>query len=242
MSRLVLTLVCVLLFATLALTASTDYGIWERPGPATEDTPSFLGITGLLITPTAMIAPALKVQVFYHQISSDPKEQTLYGATVGLTDGLEVSGLRMLNLAPLPAAPGQYRDETVVNVKYQVPLGQILGNPLAPEVAVGVFDTGNQVDRTYFVVLSRSASLMAEESAALSFHLGYGNTDSGSGRLDGFFAGVDFAPFENALVQLEYDADDVNAGLRYYATPWISLDAAIVADDFAWGATLRSDF
>ncbi len=243
-SRLVLTLVLASMFAALCFTAAADpdlYGPLKAPGPGTNAVPSYLGSTGLLITPTAMVMPPLKAGGFYHQVRTDP-HQSFWGATVGLPGGLELSAARLKNLEPLPTAPEEYRSETVVNAKYQVPLGKMLGNPLAPKVAVGVIDASNEVNRTYFLTLSRSFTLTQTDQAAINLHVGWGNTNKENTRLDGFFAGADFSPFRNALLQIEYDAKDLNAGIRLYPTPWLSLDAGVVNDDFAWGATARSEF
>lgn len=240
---LTLALVVWFSFSILAVSAEEDslYGAWAATGPASNATPSYLGSTGLLITPTAMVTAPWKVSGYFHEINSDDL-QTFYGLTVGLPAGLEVSGLWLQNLEPLPSDPDITRDETVLNAKWQLPLGPVLGNPLAPKVAVGAFDATDEVNRTYYVAVSRSFSLVQNNQAPLNVHVGWGNAKVSGTRLDGFFGGVDLSPFPHALVQVEYDAKDLNAGLRYYPVPYGSLDVGVVAGDFAWGATLRSDW
>jgi hypothetical protein len=83
-------------------------------------------------------------------------------------------------------------------------------------------------------------SLTQSSHAALNLHAGWGRANKRDTRLDGFFGGIDFAPFAQALMQVEYDAKDLNADVRFYPAPWLSLDAGVVANDFAWGLTLRS--
>lgn len=242
--RLAVTLALLCLLCLCALAASADsslYGASLTAGPVATATPSYLGATGLLITPTAMIAAPLKGAVYFHQIRSDP-DQSFFGVTLGLPLGLEVSGVRLENLEPLPTAPDDNPDATVFNAKWQVPLESWLKTSMAPKVAVGAFDAGNEVNRTYYLALSRSFSLTQRNNTALNLHLGWGHPNKDDTRLDGLFAGFDFVPFSKALVQVEYDAKDINANIRFSPVPRVSLDLGVVADDFAWGATFRSDW
>lgn len=239
---LTLALVCWFCFSVLAVSADSSlYGLVTGAGPATNATPSFLGATGLLITPTAMIAPPLKASGYWHQIRSDVS-QSLYGATVGLPAGFELSGLRLTNVEPSLGGGSAPRDETVVSAKYQVPLGNMLTDPLLPKLAVGVFDATNEVNRIFYVTVSRSFSILQSNKAAINLHAGWGRANKDDTRLDGFFGGVDFAPFKAALLQIEYDARNLNADVRYSPSTWLSLDAGVVANDFAYGATLRTDW
>jgi hypothetical protein len=192
-----------------------------------------------MITPTAMVAAPLTGAVYYHQIRSDP-DQKFFGATIGLPGGLEVSGVRLEDLEPLPSAPTVYPDVTVFNAKYQLPLGSWLHAPQAPKVAVGVNDASNEVNRTYYLAVTQPFVVSQANNTTLNLHLGYGHANKDDTRLDGLFAGFDFAPFSKAVVQVEYDAKSINAGVRLYPTPWLSLDAGVVADDLALGLTLRS--
>jgi len=227
----------------LAASASADtYGAWQGPPISSNPTASYLGQTGLLITPTAMIAPPLEGAIYYHKLQTDPRRQAFYGATVGLPGHLEVSALRMLNVESLPSSPGVFRNETVLNAKYQIPLGKLVGNALMPKVAVGVFDVSNQVARVWYLALSRSVSLTQTNGAPINLHLGFGNKDSGDGRLDGLFGGLDYAAAPDSLLQAEYDGQNLNAGVRYFPARWISVDGAVIANDFAWGATASNIF
>jgi hypothetical protein len=194
-----------------------------------------------MITPTAMVAAPLKAGVYFHELRSDP-DQSFYGATLGLPGGLEISGVHLENLEPLPSAPTVHPDATVLNAKYQVPLGDWLNAPQAPKVAVGVFDASNEVNRTFYLALSKGFTIPQSNNTALNVHLGYGHANHDDTRLDGLFAGFDFAPFSKAVVQVEYDAKTVNADIRLYPMPWLSLDAGEVANDLAFGLTLRSDW
>ena len=246
MSRFVLTLGCIVLFCVYALTAcsaSDLFGNWEGEAAATYATPSYLGQTGLIVTPTAMIQPELKGAIFYHKIQAQPRRQDLYGATIGLPLDLEVSVLRVVNLEPLTTeAPDVWRQETLLNAKWQVPLGEVIGNPLAPKLAVGVFDVSNLADRTWYGAISRSFSLLQDESSLITLHLGYAKKDHGGGRLDGLFGGFDAQINKQLVLQAEYDAEDLNGGLRYYPIPSLSLDGSVIGGNFGWGATTNNAF
>ena len=242
--RLAATLALVCLFCLCALAVSADtslYGPWSGPGPAANATASYLGATGLMITPTAMVAAPLKASAYYHTIRTDP-DQAFYGVTLGLVPGLEASGVHLQNLEPLPSAPTGHPNATVFNAKYQPPVASWLNEPQAPKVAVGVNDVSNAVNRTLYVVLSKSFNAGQGPASAFNLHLGYGHANKDDTRLDGIFAGFDYAPISQALVQVEYDAKSINAGVRLYPAPWLSLDAGVVSNDLALGLTFRSDW
>ena len=82
----------------------------------------------------------------------------------------------------------------------------------------------------------------AHELAGNGDELAFSRPISRCRNTDTVFAGFDFAPFSKAVVQVEYDAKSLNADVRFYPTPWLSLDAGVVADDLALGLTLRSDW
>jgi len=115
MSRLVVTLALVVMFSVLVLAASAasgGYGSWEAAAPTGQSPTSYLGPTGLLITPTALIAPPLEGAAFYHVIESEPRRQAFWGATLGLPDGFELTGTQLVNVEPLLSSPGVFRSET----------------------------------------------------------------------------------------------------------------------------------
>jgi hypothetical protein len=245
MSHKLVTLVAVVMFsatAAIAFASEIAYPTFESPGLPISTTSSMLGPTGLLITPTAMIAPARSARLFYHEISADPKLQGFLGVTVPLTEDLEVSATQVANVEPLPAEPERYRNEIIVNMKYRVPFDKMLDNPQAPKVAVGLIDANNQVDRVYYVAVSQPVPLDPAGKSAVTFHAGFGASDTGEGRLDGFFGGVDFVPFPRGLAQIEYDGDNTNAGVAYCPSPSVEVSTGMVNDDFTWGVSFLSNF
>ena len=246
MSRLVLTLALVVLFSVLAFAASADsgtYGTWSASAVSGAPTASYLGQTGLLITPTALVAPSLEGSIFYNKIESDPRRQAFYGVVLGLPEGLEASAVRLINVEPPASDPSDYRSVTCVNAKYQIPLDRLVAaSSLWPKVALGVFDATDQVARVWYITLSRSFTITENPHSPLNLHLGYGNKNRGSGRLDGVFGGADFAVTADTLLQAEYDGNSLNAGVRYYPAKWACLDLGVVAGDLAWGGTINDEF
>ena len=104
MSRFLVTLATVLLFCLFVVAACAEtslYGLWEAPGPATNATPSYLGTTGLLYTPTAMTIKPLQAVAFYHDINYDIRDQVFWGAAVGLPGDVEIAGVLIQNAPPL---------------------------------------------------------------------------------------------------------------------------------------------
>ncbi len=219
------------------------YGTWEEPAPELQPVPSWYGSTGLIVTPTALMCPPHQIQGGWHQMEFDIKEQRVYGANVGITPQIEVGITRVQNIKPRGVAQTSYTDETILNAKYKLDMAEWFDNPLAPDVAIGVWDWANDLNRAYYLVMSKEVP-MAQEVAGrqLNVHLGVGNNDRNTGPLEGIFFGADLVPFESSLLQLEYDGDNLNGALRYYPANWISLDAGLVDDNFGWGVGIGTNF
>lgn len=236
-------MVVVASLSTVCLAQGVFYGMWEEPAPERGPVPSWYGSTGLIVTPTALICPPHQVQGYAHQMEFDIKNQTIIGANVGLTPNLEVGVTRIDNIQSRDPGPITYVDETIMNIKYRVDVGRWFNNPLTPDVALGVWDWANDLNRAYYLVMSKQVPLAEETTGRqMNLHVGLGNNDRGSGPLDGIFLGVDLVPFNNSVLQLEYDGDDINGALRYYAAPWISLDMGLISDDLGWGASVNTNF
>jgi len=243
--------------ATVALTASLIvmiavtcsgqgfmYTPWEATTPESEATPSWYGYTGLVRTPTALISTPQKITGSAHQVEFDGEDRRVCAVTVGLMPTLEIGAARIENVlqdTPIPT----YATETVVNVKYEANIGGLFNNPAAPKMAIGIFDISDQMNRTNYLVLSRSIGLTQGSASPLpqaSVHIGYASAEREPAALDGIFGGIDFVAAQDTLAQIEYDGEDVNGALRYYPAPWISLDAGIVNSEFGYGFTINSGF
>lgn len=231
--------IVVVLLAVLAVTsafAEPYVSVWGEEAAATQATSSWYGNTGLIITPTTATPPASAASVAAHWVDRDPDATALVSVNFGLTNELEVGGAWI----ETPADDS----EVIVNLKYRLDIARWLEEPNLPDLALGVFDIANQLDRSWYLVLGKSFRLdeNAPESPQIGLHVGYADSDTGGGPLDGLFAGVDFKAFRYGVIQAEYDGDDINAAIRYNATDQLSLDLGILDGDLGAGATYRSRF
>lgn len=245
MRKITLTVAALVVLATLATLGSAQgifYGQWEEQGPEMGSVPSWYGSTGLVITPTALICPTQQIQGYLHQMDFEVKSQTVYGANVGLTSDVEVGATHIKNISPRAPAESGFTKETIMHAKYKLNVAEWFDNPLAPDVSLGVWDWANELNRSYYLVLSKEVPVEETTGRAMSVHVGLGNNDRDAGPLDGLFGGVELVPFAESLLQIEYDGDDINGALRYYPAPWISLDIGIISDDFGWGVSANTNF
>lgn len=205
-------------------------------------TASWYGSTGLIVTPSAYIAPLLRVNGGYHQVQLDDYDQDLYSANVAVLSDLEV-GISRVNNVVKPDTEGTV-NETVFNAKYRLPLGQWLGvGSVAPQVAVGVWDLSDQVNRDYYLVVSQSFGLSRSlPYTNVAAHVGYGQRELAGGSLDGLFAGFEFTPTQSTLLQVEYDADAWNAALRYQPIEWATVDVGVLDGEFGYGLSAVTAF
>ncbi len=220
------------------------YSPLEAISPEMEPNPSWYGYTGLVRTPTALISTPQKITGSAHQVEFDGENRGVCAATVGLMPTLEIGAARVENVlqdTPIPS----YATETVVNVKYEANIGGLFNNPMAPKMAIGIFDISDQINRTNYVVLSRSIGLAQGSISPLpqaNVHIGYASAEREPATLDGIFGGIDFVAAEDTLAQIEYDGEDVNGALRYYPASWLSLDAGMVNSELGYGFTINSGF
>lgn len=246
----VLVAVCLASLGASAYCQGLGTSIWEQPAGESTPSASFLGSTGVVLIPSAQVGPVRSAQIYGHwantnyKIGNETKDFWAYGADVMLTANLEVGALRIQNIPVEQAGgTGYFEDQTVANAKYRLSMARWTGNPEAPEVAIGVRDITDQYNRTYYVVATEPVTLKETEGVS-KFNLtaGFGNTEQGTGVLDGFFAGIEFVPRPEVKLQADYDAHNLNACVRYYPIPNISLDVATLDGDLSLGATYRSGF
>ena len=160
---------------TLCSAQGIFYGVWEEPGPEVGPVPAWYGSTGLIITPTALICPNQEIQAFGHQLEFTMKNQTVYGANVGLAPDLEIGVTHVKNIAERAPAQAGFTDETIMNVKYKLDVTEWFDNPLAPDVCVGVWDWANELNRSYYLVMSKAVPLAEETTGrTMNAHLGLG--------------------------------------------------------------------
>jgi len=214
---------------------------WGKSHAGEQAVSSWLGSTGLIVTPTAFVNAPLRLSGGFHRIEQEGTGRAdVYNANVSITKDLEVGAARLTDYAVVAPLSTDLVSETVLNGKLRINLMDWFKVVGAPEVAVGVWDMTDRVNRALYVVASKALSLGAGSSAKLNAHIGFGDTERNFGPLDGLFGGVDFVPFEGTLLQLEYDAVNFNADLRYYPTPQLSADVGYIDGELCWGVSLQA--
>ncbi|WP_462155366.1 YjbH domain-containing protein [Pseudoalteromonas piscicida] len=187
--------------------------------PVLADTPinnytAFAGYTGIFNTPTAEVLEKGSIDIGYNNNLDLRGERYVDGHNyifaAGLFDGLEVSGQiaassmhdNLFNAET--KAENQTRDLSF-NLKYQL--------PFVPKewfnLAIGGKDLGGAANNyeTYYLAGSR-------EWNNFRFSAGFAVSDRATGQMDGAFAGIEWQPLDWLALQVEHDADAVNAGLR----------------------------
>jgi hypothetical protein len=177
---------------------------------------NFTGFTGLINTVNAEVLDSGEFDFSFNNQLNFRGDEYLEGYnyifSVGLYEGLEVSGLAASNTMhdnffnPQVHEEHQQLRDLSFNLKYQV--------PYIPKdwfnLAVGFKDFGGASNKyeSYFAVLSRDIS-------DFRFSLGLSSGDSKMGLMDGPFAGVEWMPYQWFALQLEHDAEAVNAAARF---------------------------
>lgn len=216
---------------------------WSVASPEQHPTSSWYGSTGLVRIPTAMIAPPLRITAGAHRVEFDEDRQDVLTANVALLSDLEFGVTRVGNMRPPGEGAHALSDEFLFNAKYRINMGGLLDLVAAPQLAVGVWDASDRYNRALYVALSQNIPLGSLGApSSVNAHIGFGRTEHRTGALDGMFFGVDFSPFPRALLQVEYDAEDFNAAMRYYVSEWLSLDVGVVDGSFGWGVSARAGF
>ncbi len=190
-------------------------------------TNTWIGTTGLVIIPTADTAGGQELIASFNWIDTEHDSTIIGSGIFGLTPQFE------LGVAIVDAGDDS---EGIINLKYNVNLPRLINNPRAPDLAIGVWDLGDQLDQAIYLALSND---FAGPTNA-RWTLGVAGSDGGS--LDGLLAGVEFAVVPQGTIQVDYDGDDVNAAYRHRVSDQFSLGVGIIDGDLALNAALYADF
>ncbi len=221
--------------AVLALTAGMSVAdpylnLMGEAGVPGATTNSWIGSTGLIMTPTATIAAPGSVIASYHYLDTTPNKGHVGNLNVGFPGGFEIGAAWLDN-----GFTGN-NDEAIVNIKYNANLSRWFRNADSPAIAIGAWDITNEVNRSYYVVLSTDVPVSKDSQvSAARLSLGFADSDANTGRMDGIFGGVEFVPFRWGLVKAEYDGDDFNVGVAYQASDWASLEVASLDGRLGFG-------
>ncbi|QPB84620.1 hypothetical protein CWC22_017190 [Pseudoalteromonas rubra] len=181
---------------------------------APEKYQNFAGFTGIVNIPTAEVKDPGVVDIGYNtQLDFAGSKYTdgyNYIFSAGLWSGLEISGQIATStmhdnlFRAKVLGDNQIRDLSF-NAKYQL--------PLIPQewfsVAIGGRDIGGAANKyeSYFAVASK-------DWYSFRFSGGIAKSKNDFGMMDGVFAGVEWQPLSWFALQLEHDADAVNAAAR----------------------------
>lgn len=205
---------------------------------AKDDSISLNGFSGLITIPNAHVTEygtgvAAYSDMMYLQNEYQHNNNVI--GSFGIFPHVEVSGrIAWFKTHVDSRDEGKPRDLSA-NIKLNIPY--IPDNWF--ELAIGKQDIGGEAsyfDTTYVVA--------SKNIGPFRFDIGYGSTDS-SDRLNGEFAGVEFAPFEWVSLLAEYDAQDANTGFRL-STPenWLPqgfrVDLTVLADTSQEASSGRS--
>lgn len=228
--------VCLLL-AVSAACAQSYVSVWEADKTEQAGTSSWFGNVGMIVTPTASVPAPSAATAQWHRVDRDAGDVDVIGVNFGVTNWLEIGGARVDDEAAEDA-------EEIANVKVLLPVAKWFDEANWPTVAIGAVDVSNELNRSYYMVLSKAFPMGASADTARQLKLSFGiaDSESDSGALDGVFGGIEFPAFRHGLIQAEYDGDAFNAALRYTPMGRVSLDIGTLDSDFGFGLTYRSSF
>jgi hypothetical protein len=187
--------------------------------------PNYLGISGLINTPTAEVSPMRSYDVHVHGTDNI----IAYGLNFGITKGLEISGTVL--------DPDFGGSRTLANAKYR--LAEEKGS--SPAIAVGGMDLADTLDLSVYGVLSKGfgkVALGGRSGLGLRAHVGYG---SGAFN-DNLFGGVELLWSDRLTLMGEYDGSDFNFGGRFGVGTGVHLDLGILDGKFGAGIAYSAGF
>jgi hypothetical protein len=175
---------------------------------------SFYGPSGLFVVPsTDTAAPAtVNGSVYWAEDLS-----TVITANVGVLDCLEMT--------PAWLDPEQGDSTLVFSAKWRIWDEE----EDRPALAVGMFDIADEYDSTPYAVLQKHFQLGLNRVRVVAGIGGDGDV------LDGLFAGAQVYFTEDISALVEYDGDEVSAGLRWPVGDNLQLTAGAVRNKLAAG-------
>ena len=189
---------------------------------------TWIGMTGLVVTPSADTPAEGELLASFNWIDTDGDSTEIWSGIFGLTPKFEVGLARIAN--------GD--SETVGNLKYSLDLSELTGKATTTDVAVGVWDLGDDIDQALYLVLTDN--FQAEQMGTARWNLGLASSDGDM--LDGLFAGVELPVSERGIVQLDYDSENLNAAYRQPLTDQVNLGVGLIDGDVAFNILYNTGF
>jgi len=188
--------------------------------------PSLNGPTGVLNTPNAAVVPTGTYNAFLNFAKIGEADLTRYGINAGLGTATPFEvGFTSFDVEDEDS-------HLVLNAKVVLPVQ--MKSPGA--LALGVFDLTDEEDaQTPYLVYSREFTTgQGPQARPIYASIGFGSNDW-DWILDGLFLSACMPVSDQALVMLEFDAEDFNAGARFQIAENFSADVGIVNDELAFG-------
>lgn len=202
-------------------------------GMATAQHASLMGFSGLIVTPSADLAPDGQLSLGVSRIPElyadklRPYQRTVYFARLGYLPFLEGTAM----IVRPDDYPGGVGDRSL-HVKFQL----LHEKGHRPGMAIGAQDffaargldfepARAQHFAALYVVASKNLSL---QPVPVRWHLGFGADwlPAKNRFLDGLFAGVTLTPHRYLIFLAEYDAHAFNAGFRLHPVSWVQAQLA----------------
>jgi len=205
--------------------------------------PSFLGYTGVLVTPNTALVGEDAIDLGIHNIPDADwvgtnASLTPFTGTFGPADNLEIT-------AALFTLENGDEDEFTFHMKYG-----ILSEPEdEASLAVGLVDILEQLGDSVpiYVALSKDLSTNLEAQGPVPVTIGLLFADD-PGLLVGdddvdevqFFASVTGEVSEDVILMAEVLEEEFNFGARFNVTDAVNIDIGSVFDEFMWGVSYHA--
>ena len=202
MARVILTV-----GALIAIFAVPGLAQYEDATAPLTTTPSMLGPTGCIVTPTTEIATR-SYSIGYHWLND----------TFDAIAKLNLSPIERLEVGVAWISPDSTTvdDQTVFQAKYLL----AEEDDDSPALLAGVWDATDELDQTWYAVVSKTL----HGEVPVIINLGGGTGDI----INGFFANTTLRLTEDVDFLAEYDSEEINFGLRARPYEGITLDAISV--------------
>ncbi len=213
-------IVCMVALGSLAMSAV--------PAMAAQ---SFLGHTGLILTPTSdVMSPGeFSLGAYFLNFDRGP-DSAVYAATGGVFPKLEVGVLAI--------KPDSGDTDGQINAKFSL-IPETIGSPA---VSAGVFGLGGNSDTSAYVVVGKALQAPGVDSlagvGAPRVYLGLA-----TGNMDGVFGGVSATLGDKLTLMIEHDTNDFNFGARFAISDQFRLHGAVMGgDSVGLGASFYAGF
>lgn len=211
--------------ALIALFAAPIVAQYDDTSAPLTTTPSMLGPTGSIVTPTTEVTER-SYAVGYHWLND----------TFDALAKLNISPIEKLEVGVTWVDPDSavMDDETVFHAKYLF----AEEDDDSPALAAGVWDISDELDQTWYVVVSKTI----EGEIPIIINLGGATGDI----INGLFANATLRLTDELDFLLEYDSEELNFGLRARPYEGVTLDAISVDNgidrEFGVGASYSASW